>query len=262
MQGSWQNYALLNTTPVQVDANGSIFSGTGFFVLWQTQEGTALFLVSNKHVLRSKQSAVSVLLHQRTDIETKWFAGDGARRVYIDPFNHKRVSLKMEGRYFEHPTADIACIECSEFILRDDTFLMPFSQKRILDWSTSELYPGQQVFVVGYPDMIRDELHNLPIVRTATLASLPALDYNGKPEFVIDGQVWAGSSGSPVFVQNTGADGAFSLIGIVHSQIHRKGNREIHLGLGIAAKSSALVELLNDGWEALKNSGGQLTTSV
>lgn len=60
MQGSWQNYALLNTTPVQVDANGSIFSGTGFFVLWQTQEGTALFLVSNKHVLRSKQSAVSV----------------------------------------------------------------------------------------------------------------------------------------------------------------------------------------------------------
>ncbi|CAB3973884.1 hypothetical protein BCO9919_05994 [Burkholderia cenocepacia] len=74
----------------------------------------------------------------------------------------------MNGRYFEHPTADIACIECSEFILRHDTFLMPFSQKRILDWSTSELYPGQQVFFVGYPDMIRDELHNLPIVRTAT----------------------------------------------------------------------------------------------
>ncbi|VWD38423.1 hypothetical protein BCO71033_04421 [Burkholderia contaminans] len=73
----------------------------------------------------------------------------------------------MNGRYFEHPTADIACIECSEFILRHDTFLMPFSQKRILDWSTSELYPGQQVFFVGYPDMIRDELHNLPIVRTA-----------------------------------------------------------------------------------------------
>lgn len=51
MQESWQNYALLNTTPVQVGTNGSIFSGTGFFVLWQTQEGTALFLVSNKHVL-------------------------------------------------------------------------------------------------------------------------------------------------------------------------------------------------------------------
>ncbi|CAB3973886.1 hypothetical protein BCO9919_05995 [Burkholderia cenocepacia] len=49
MQESWQNYALLNTPPVQVGTNGSIFSGTGFFVLWQTQEGTALFLVSNKH---------------------------------------------------------------------------------------------------------------------------------------------------------------------------------------------------------------------
>lgn len=255
MQKSWQNYALLNTSPVKVEALGKIYHGTGFFVWWQQEDGAALFLVSNKHVLLSEKSSVSVLLHQRTDNESGWFIGDGDNRRWIDPFNHKEIPLAMEGRYFEHPDVDLACIECTEFNFRNDTILAPFSQNRILDWTKSELYPGQQVLFFGYPDRIRDELHNLPVVRTATLASLPALDYNGKADFLIDGQVWKGTSGSPVFVANPGGDGAFSLIGIIHSQISKKADANTHLGLGLAVKSSSLLDLLGDAWRQLTHPG-------
>lgn len=253
MQASWQNLALLNTTPVKVEAAGKAVHGTGFFVWWQEKEGAALFLVSNKHVLLSEESSVSVLVHQRSDKESGWFIGDGETRLWIDPHNHKEVKLPVKGRYFAHPDVDLACIECTEFNLRKDTILAPFSQDRILDWNKSELYPGQQVLFFGYPDKIKDQLHNLPVVRTATLASLPVLDYNGKPEFLIDGQVWKGSSGSPVFVATPDGNSAFSLIGIIHSQLYKGADQDTHLGLGLAVKSSSLVDLLGGAWRSLTN---------
>mgnify|MGYP003291781313 CR=1 FL=1 len=48
-----------------------------------------------------------------------------------------------------------------------------------------------------------DKKNNLPLVRTGTIASHPRKDFNGLPQFVIDAQVFPGSSGSPVFIDMT-----------------------------------------------------------
>jgi hypothetical protein len=58
----------------------------------------------------------------------------------------------------------------------------------------------REVKFIGYPQGIWDQKNNLPIVRRGMTATDPVIDYNGRPEFLIDAAVFPGSSGSPVFV--------------------------------------------------------------
>ena len=60
----------------------------------------------------------------------------------------------------------------------------------------------EDVIFVGYPEDAYDQKNNLPVVRKGTTASLPWVDYEGRPEFLIDASVFPGSSGSPVFIYN------------------------------------------------------------
>ena len=59
--------------------------------------------------------------------------------------------------------------------------------------------------MIGYPNGLWDQLHNLPIIRKGITATHPKLKLNGKPEFLIDAACFPGSSGSPVFLANIGS---------------------------------------------------------
>ena len=63
----------------------------------------------------------------------------------------------------------------------------------------------EEVVMVGYPNGIWDRLNNMPILRRGVTATNPNLDWNGKPEFLIDAACFPGSSGSPVFLFNQGS---------------------------------------------------------
>lgn len=58
----------------------------------------------------------------------------------------------------------------------------------------------EQIVTVGYPDDIWDSTNNLPVLRRGVTATHPKIDYQGKPEFLIDAAVYPGTSGSPVFL--------------------------------------------------------------
>jgi hypothetical protein len=137
-------------------------------------------------------------------------------------------------------------------LARTDVILVPLSQKVILDWDKSTLHPAQQVLFVGYPNGIRDRMHNLPVARGGLLASLPTVDFDGEPDFLIDAKVWPGSSGSPVFVEGNSAQAPFSLIGILHSSRLVSGQPNTFIGLGYAVKSTELLELLKHAFSLCK----------
>ena len=59
--------------------------------------------------------------------------------------------------------------------------------------------------MIGYPIGLRDEKHNMPVIRKGITATHPAIDYNGNPEFLIDMACFPGSSGSPVLIYNEGS---------------------------------------------------------
>ncbi|MBE7692094.1 S1 family peptidase [Tenacibaculum finnmarkense] len=63
----------------------------------------------------------------------------------------------------------------------------------------------EDIIMIGYPNGIWDEKHNLPIIRKGITATHSKLPYNGKSEFMIDAACFPGSSGSPVFLANIGS---------------------------------------------------------
>ena len=71
------------------------------------------------------------------------------------------------------------------------------------DFTEPELNVAENVLFVGYPDNRYDAKNDLPLVRQGLIASHPKYDYNGDPVFIIDVQVFLGSSGSPVYIDMT-----------------------------------------------------------
>ncbi len=69
----------------------------------------------------------------------------------------------------------------------------------ISDFSEENLVPGVDVWFVGYPANRFDVVNNLPLLRKGYISSIPRVNFNSQEQFIIDAQVYQGSSGSPVF---------------------------------------------------------------
>ena len=83
-----------------------------------------------------------------------------------------------------------------------DCHIEPFSKKDLVadtDFSNSI---WDHLVVIGYPLGYRDNKHNLPIFRNATLATVPNVPFERKPKILIDAQLHPGTSGSPVLIRS------------------------------------------------------------
>lgn len=67
-----------------------------------------------------------------------------------------------------------------------------------------ELKGVEDILMIGYPIGIWDAQNNMPITRKGITATHPILNYQNRPEFVIDAACFPGSSGSPVLIVNEG----------------------------------------------------------
>lgn len=209
--------------------------GTGFIVKVPSEElfgDPKYYLVSNKHVLSDPTSKLVLLFHKRGD--------DGEP---VPGYAWKDEIENYQDRYYAHPTLDLACIDIS-FIGEPEkkVYFRAVPLSMIADYTEEGLCPGLEVRYIGYPDSRFDEAHNLPIERSGIIASVPTVDYNHTPTFIIDGQVWGGSSGSPVYAV---IDGKIRLIGVIaQTMIKQVQGVEQKIGLGIAIKSTAIPLLL------------------
>jgi hypothetical protein len=110
----------------------------------------------------------------------------------------------------------------------------------------------EEITFIGYPDGRHDPKHLTPIVRRGITATPLDLDMGGAPTFLIDGSVFGGSSGSPVFLFNEGAyrgpDGLqigtrIALVGII-AQTWIRGDA---LPVEVAAPHVKIAKELNLG---------------
>jgi hypothetical protein len=62
----------------------------------------------------------------------------------------------------------------------------------------SELGAVESVMMIGYPTGLWDSVNNRPVMRRGVTATHPAVDFEGKAEFLVDIACFPGSSGSPV----------------------------------------------------------------
>lgn len=111
-----------------------------------------------------------------------------------------------------HPDGlDLAAIDITDIILDyrktkniflNITPIVPTQIPSDDEWNN--LNSIEEVIMIGYPKGIWDDINNLPVFRKGVTATHPSYNFKGQPEFLIDAACLPGSSGSPVFLNNTG----------------------------------------------------------
>ena len=226
-------------TRICVEANGTIMSGTGFFLSTMVtpevgSPQTALLLVSNKHVFCDGGSThLWITLNKKTSDGSPDFGN-------VIRFNYENIG----NRYYPHPddNVDLACINITD-ISQTDAFYRHIDNQFLRPIDLEKVALGSDVLFVGYPDSRYDTINNLPLVRKGSLASLPGIDFQGRGEIVIDAQVFPGSSGSPVFVE---WDSTYALLGVLsQAMVKDVSKQQTNLGLGIVLKQRHVQELVD-----------------
>jgi hypothetical protein len=181
--------------------DGSTGTGTGFFYrCLENGEQHVPVIVTNKHVIAGAvQGRFQLTLLKSDGIP------DIGRYINIELDNFER-------RWIPHPDPSVdMCVMPIAPLLQEagasghrffyvnlDKSLIPTSDE------LADLGALEDVIMIGYPNGIWDPKNNMPIVRRGVTATHPNLDYEGRKEFMIDAACFPGSSGSPVFLYNSG----------------------------------------------------------
>lgn len=181
-------------------SNGDVSTGTAFhFRFHDTGTDSVHVLVTNKHVVQdADEGTLAFHLRNKSGAPIPESAA-----ITIPQFGR---------RWFPHPDPEVdLCIMETHSIVEEISkngllpFVMQLRKADILsDEEEKHLDALEDIIMVGYPDGIWDPVNNMPILRRGVTATHPRLDYNGRPEFMIDASCYPGSSGSPVFLFNRG----------------------------------------------------------
>ncbi|MES1218760.1 MAG: serine protease [Bacteroidota bacterium] len=211
--------------------------GTGFFYHIRDlddhdQTYFTELLITNKHVIKNAKRG-KLVFHLGPAAEG--FPTGGTHELVIDDF---------ESKFILHPDTDIdlCAINISPYLetIKKSTgksvFYQALSFEQVpTDDELKNLFPIADVYMVGYPIGLWDQINNLPIARRGVTASHPYFDFNEKSMGVVDIACFPGSSGSPIitfqrddgilryykdrgekFTASVGRD-AFALLGILFS---------------------------------------------
>jgi hypothetical protein len=234
------------TIPQRSGSGASIGTGFIFVAPINDMKKHVILLISNRHVYGDTTQPIILNFHKRKP------DGSGPELGQIVTLRSEQFT---EG-YIAHPDpeVDLACINISAIGRPElNIFFKTVYPEMLSDFSEKDLLPGADVWFIGYPENRFDITHNLPILRRGYIASIPKIDFNSKKQFIIDAQVFPGSSGSPVF---TGLGGKYKLIGVVAQTMIRGGQlqaipTDIHssaqplLGLGIVIKAPLIKGLID-----------------
>lgn len=190
-----------STVRIETTTAGGNGSGTGFFYRFANKGDTHVpAIVTNKHVVNGAIRGQFVLTEKNSN-------GEPVVGKY-----HEFGFDNFQSQWIHHPDPNIdLCAMPIAPILnqaqeRNQSFFYVSLDKSLLltREELNELVLMEDVVMVGYPNGIWDQTNNMPIFRKGITATHPNLNWNGKPEFLIDAACFPGSSGSPVFLFNQG----------------------------------------------------------
>jgi hypothetical protein len=179
-----------------------ISTGSGFVLGLPTDEPDQVkeIVVTNKHVVENTAS-IKFIVHEKLS--------DG--RVSM---RNSDVIIPTKGWWWvahPDPAVDLCGFTFGQLRavakqhLKRDLYTQPVPLSFLpTEKQLDDLRPLENVTMLGYPNGLVDELHNLPLARRGMTSTPPMVDFNGKPEFLIDLACFPGSSGSPVFFLEEG----------------------------------------------------------
>lgn len=184
---------LLRVAKIQTFAGGrALTNATGFFYL----QSDFLYLVTARHVVINE--AVD---HRPERLQVSLHSNPADLKQSTD----LSIPLYLDGapQWWQHPTsggADVVAVSINDPHVLCSHFVATFCSDDILN--ADEVMPlGQNVLILGFPLGFHDTVHNLPIVRSATIASSFSHPFKGEPYFLTDARLHRGMSGSPVIAK-------------------------------------------------------------
>lgn len=232
---------IFTTVPIYVEKNdGTNSSGTGFIYQHKIDENKSIpFIITNKHIVENaKRGIVNFIKRQGTE-----------------PKLTEKISVELPGQLLSQyisNTDDIAVFLIGPIINELESkniqiFFRSIEQSIIPNEEIlNNLSAIEEITFIGYPSGIVDNKNNTPIVRKGITATPVWNDFNGQNIFLIDAGVFPGSSGSPVFILNSGAyttnqgivvGNRIYFLGIISATIQRQEiGGQVYLGLGHVIK--------------------------
>lgn len=212
-----------------VTSNRICCSATGFFYYYNIEkdgvDNVVPAIITNKHVVKDAVQLTFGLSR----------ADDDGNPLYQPPFEVTIPKKQLDIWTINHPDPNVdLCAILANPILKafEDAGYKAYHKNisglYVPDDKELETFDAiEEVLMIGYPNGMWDEAHNMPLVRRGITASPVYLDYNGLPIFLIDAACYPGSSGSPVFIYRNGmtqdkfgnlyAKSTLKLIGIQHA---------------------------------------------
>lgn len=224
------------------DTDARLSEATGFFC----QYGGRTFLVTNWHVVSGRHFQTRQALHRSRALPgtlTVHAHVVRERDTAAVPSASTAFRLALLGadgrpRWHEHPLfgADIDVIALDiGGALPLGTQVCPISLEQELA-AELELAVMDQAFVTGFPLRASTTPNSLPIYKSGTIASEPAV-FDSQPRIYIDGKTKTGMSGSPVMVKRGAGENALGLEHLrlvgVYSGRDRQEPSEFEAELGI-----------------------------
>lgn len=240
-------------------AGGSV--GTGFILNASRDPAVSSpVLVTNKHVVEGA-TTLELNFIRKDPTEDRPLLGQQSTIRIPNP------AAMWTGH--PQPDVDVAALPLAPILdqLPDPTFFRMLPSGLMPSLEVAEKLDAiEEVTFIGYPNGNFDSAHLTPIVRRGITATPLELPFGGRPMFLVDGSVFGGSSGSPVFLFNEGSysDGSGGLIlgsrlllvGIIAQTMIRHGLHPIvvsapqahvaqELNLGVAFNWTAINETVD-----------------
>jgi len=176
-----------------IKTKSDIGIATGFFYMHDGKK----FLMTNRHVVRDEikniyPDSLSIRVHSNS---TNLAQNDD---LFIPLYNNEGNNL-----WLEHPrlarNVDIVALKINDVLKPSHLVTMINSQNFFP--SDLVLGTGEDTMVLGFPMGFHDDIFNLPVLRSGTIATPYPAPFRGNPFFLIDARLHEGISGSPVFTK-------------------------------------------------------------
>jgi hypothetical protein len=235
---------LLSATPVATFLGHKPLTHAGGFFF---ERDGRLFLVTSRHVVidapsRHFPDRIEIQLHD--DAENVASTTGFSIPLYRAGQSIWRQGMDSAGGI------DVAAVELDRSALPASAAIRSFTPQHLIA-SNDTVEIGTAVLILGFPLGFHDQLHRIPVVRQAVVASSFGLRFQGEGYFLTDARTHRGSSGAPVIMRITQPDAAhrdlpWMLLG-VHSARLDMGSREVTedeaLGLNCAWFADILLTL-------------------
>lgn len=191
-------YNVLHITMLD-NQDKALGTATGFLFGFLHNQSTSFpCLVTNRHVL-SRCAKIRLCFTRKKE--------DGS----ADIGKLFEVTVTTAGAIYHPDNAiDLAILPIGSVLNKlhstnKDVFFIMFEKENIPkpeEWQ--DFSAIENVVMAGFPKGLRDEVNNQPIIRSGATATHPALEYQGKPYFLVDMPCFEGCSGSPILICSEG----------------------------------------------------------